>query len=56
MSDSSVNHFGLSYAAVGKVLGITATRVRQIELRALKKLRAELVKRGVKTSRVFASD
>jgi DNA-directed RNA polymerase sigma subunit (sigma70/sigma32) len=46
------NHFGLSYVEVGKRLGISPVRVRQIEQRALAKLRAGLLKVGVKTSDV----
>jgi DNA-directed RNA polymerase sigma subunit (sigma70/sigma32) len=41
----------MSYAAVGAVLGISAPRVRQLEQRALKKLRRALVKQGVRSSR-----
>ena len=44
------NHFGLTYEQCGKRLGISAGRVRQIEQRALRKLRAALQKLGVKTS------
>jgi DNA-directed RNA polymerase sigma subunit (sigma70/sigma32) len=41
----------MSYAAVGAVLGITPARVRQLEQRALKKLRRALEKQGVRSSR-----
>lgn len=37
----------MSYAEVGKQFRISPERVRQIELRALRKLRAGLIKRGV---------
>ena len=47
--EGATNHFGMSYAEVGKCLGISSVRVRQIEQRALKKLRAGLLKLGVKS-------
>jgi len=53
----ALNHVGLSHAEVGKRLGISAVRVRQIELRALLKLRQRLEQIGVTSAdvrRVFS--
>ena len=41
-----------SYESIAAQLNISAVRVRQIEQRALKKLRAALIKRGVVTAKL----
>jgi DNA-directed RNA polymerase sigma subunit (sigma70/sigma32) len=40
----------LSHAVIGQRLGISTGRVQQLEQRALRKLRAGLLKLGVKSS------
>jgi DNA-directed RNA polymerase sigma subunit (sigma70/sigma32) len=50
MTNRAENSALLSYQQCGKRLGVSPARVRQIEQRALKKLRAGLQKLGVKTS------
>lgn len=49
-------HDALTYAQIGLRLGISAGRVRQIEQKALFKLRAALIRLGVKSSLPPGSD
>jgi hypothetical protein len=50
-TESTGERQAMSYAEIGIVFGISAERVRQIEQRALKKLRKALCKQGVKSGR-----
>jgi DNA-directed RNA polymerase sigma subunit (sigma70/sigma32) len=48
---SSNNHALRSYESIAAELKISATRVRQIEQRALKKLRMAFQKQGITTAK-----
>jgi len=50
-TESTGERQAMSHAEIGIVFGISAERVRQIEQRALKKLRKALEKKGVRSGR-----
>ena len=48
------NHHGMTHAEVSAILGVSAGRVRQIERRALQKLRVALARQGITADDVKA--